>query len=46
MSNRTAFLVFAVILIAFLLLLLLWRDGAIFLARRFADLVHWIAFWR
>ncbi len=46
MSNRTAFIVFGAIVVVLFLLLLIWPDGAIFLARRFADLIHWIAFWR
>ena len=46
MSHRTAFILFGVIVAAFLLLALLWPGGAVFLARKFADLIHWIAFWR
>ncbi|MDU8942224.1 hypothetical protein [Ovoidimarina sediminis] len=46
MSNRTALILFSTIVIALLLLIVLWPDGAVFLARKFADLIHWIAFWR
>ena len=46
MSNRTAFTIFALILMT--LGILFWTvDGAaLFLARKFTDLVQWVAFWR
>lgn len=46
MSNRSALILFAAILVAVLALVLIWPDAAVFLARKFADLIHWIAFWR
>lgn len=46
MSNRAAWIVFAAI-IGVLAVVFLTVDGAaIFLGRRFADLVEWLAFWR
>ena len=46
MSNRAAWFVFVLIL-ASLVLVFAFVDGApIFLARKFADLVNWLAFWR
>ncbi len=46
MSHRAAAIVFLAIVIV-LTAVVTQIDGAgLFLARRFTDLVHWVAFWR
>lgn len=46
MTNRLA-LVLALLVVAGLVIdLYLGLGGALFLARRFVDLLHWVAFWR
>ena len=46
MSNRVAWIIFAVIVSGLAILFLTVDGAALFLARKFADLVNWVAFWR
>ncbi|WP_375173308.1 hypothetical protein [Pseudooceanicola sp.] len=47
MTNRIA-IALAMIIVALLLVDWQWFDGAnsLFLARKFAELLEWVAFWR
>ncbi len=46
MSNRAAWIVFAAIVLALAVVFATVDGAGLFVARKFADLVHWIAFWR
>ncbi len=46
MSNRAAWIIFAVILTVLVLVLATVDGASVFLGRKFADLVNWVAFWR
>ena len=46
MTNRIALVLAALILALVAVDLALGWGGTLFLARRFADLVEWLAFWR
>ena len=46
MSNRTALILFLAIVASFGLLFATVDGAALFLARRFSDLINWVAFWR
>ena len=46
MTNRTAFLIFLALVAVFAILAFAVEDAPLFLARKFADLLEWVAFWR
>ncbi|MEM0946770.1 MAG: glyceraldehyde-3-phosphate dehydrogenase [Pseudomonadota bacterium] len=46
MSNRAGWVVFALIVGTLAVVFLTVDGAALFTARKFADLVNWMAFWR
>ncbi len=46
MSNRIALILGGLIMTAVVLDLIFGWGGTLFLARKFADFIEWIAFWR
>ena len=46
MSNRAALVVFLLIVLVLGVVLATVEGSGVFLARKFADVVHWVAFWR
>jgi len=46
MSNRIALILFLTLLVLFGGLFFLVEDAPLFIARKLADLIEWIAFWR
>lgn len=46
MSNRVALIIFLTLVVLFGGLFYAVEDAPLFLARKFADLIEWVAFWR
>lgn len=46
MSNRIALILFLTLVVLFGGLFYIVEDAPLFLARKFADLIEWLAFWR